>query len=96
MTISCNKCGIYEEEKIINIVNYSSKWVTNSFVNIQPCSQDHSPEDKDSIYVDKKEKKKTLFHLLNFVKHVIFFYVIIALKSIMIFLKIIIMLNYIN
>ena len=59
MTISCNKCGIYEEEKIINIVNYSSKWVTNSFVNIQPCSQDHSPEDKDSIYVDKKEKIKS-------------------------------------
>lgn len=28
--ISCSKCNINNNEKIENIVNYSSKWVTNA------------------------------------------------------------------
>ena len=29
--ISCNKCNLYENEKIENICNYSSEWITNHF-----------------------------------------------------------------
>lgn len=52
--ISCNICGIYENERIENIVNYSSKWVTNEIMAI-PCSTKHSGN--DSIFLEKKKKK---------------------------------------
>ena len=40
--ISCNKCNLYENEKIENICNYSSEWITNHF----------------EIYCSKKHKQK--------------------------------------
>ena len=42
--IYCNKCNIYENEKIENICNYSSEWVTNYI----------------EIYCNKKRKHKNI------------------------------------
>ena len=41
--ISCNKCSLYDNEKIENLCNYSSDWITND-IKI-PCSKKHTYND---------------------------------------------------
>lgn len=55
--ISCNKCSLYENEKIENLCNYSSDWITNKI--IIPCSRKHT-------YNDFKSNPKGLKYLLNY------------------------------
>ena len=45
--ISCSKCNINNNEKIENIVNYSSKWVTNA---IKYCDLVHAKKIPSNIY----------------------------------------------
>jgi serine/threonine protein kinase len=52
--ISCYFCGIYENETIENVVNYSSKWVTNEIMAI-PCSTKHPKN--DSLFIEKEKKR---------------------------------------
>ena len=54
--ISCNKCSLYENEKIENLCNYSSDWVTNYI--IIPCSRKH-------ILDDFKSNPKGLKYILT-------------------------------
>ena len=56
--ISCNKCGLYESEKIENILNYSSDWITNNI--IIPCYRKHT-------YNDFKSNPKVLKYIINMV-----------------------------
>lgn len=53
--ISCNKCNLYENEKIENICNYSSDWVAN-YIEIS-CS--------------KRHKQKNLISNTNNLKYII-------------------------
>ena len=59
LVITCNKCGIYEEEKIENAVNYSSKWVTNEIIFKQSCLEKHSQKEKESLIIEKKKISET-------------------------------------
>ena len=45
--ISCNKCSLYENEKIKNMCNYSSDLITNN-INTIPCSRKHTNNDLKS------------------------------------------------
>ena len=45
--LSCEKCNIHANEKIENIVNYLSKWVSNI---IKYCQGEHEERRPSSIY----------------------------------------------
>ena len=45
--ISCSKCNININEKIENIINYSSKWVTNT---IKFCDLSHAKKIPANVY----------------------------------------------
>ena len=48
--IFCNNCKISSKEKIENVVNYSSKWISNE--NIKLCSKKHEKK-KYSVFFCK-------------------------------------------
>ena len=45
--LSCSKCNIQENEKIKNIVNYTSKWVSNT---IKYCQEEHEEKKPSRMY----------------------------------------------
>ena len=54
--IYCNKCNIYENEKIENICNYSSEWITN-YIEIS-CNKKHK-------HKNLKTNKKNLYYIID-------------------------------
>ena len=62
--IYCNKCNIYENEKIENICNYSSEWITN-YIEIS-CNKKHK-------HKNLKTNKKNLYYIIDLLYSFFFF-----------------------
>ena len=58
MIITCKNCGIHDEENIENIVNYSSKWVTNEIIITKSCLEKHLQKEKESLIIEKNKAKE--------------------------------------
>ena len=58
LIISCNKCKIYENESLDNIINFSSEWVTNEPQKII-CSLEHPIPEDELLF--QQTKKKEIF-----------------------------------